>query len=595
MSLPSRFLTSLDPFQGRIGHDVVVLRALRLAIVLCSALIPAYGVLLHHAGLADPWALRVGWVAAGLIILAGTYRSRRVQGWARSLLTAYLCGLVVWVGALAVLHSLRPEIALGYLFTYAATGAYLAFAAERAGALAALMSLGAGVSVAVTLAVAEPGTDPALFVVSNVATGLVLFLPSYARLRDRLERAEAERTLAETERLARIGSWSYDAGSGARWWSAGMYRLVGLTPDGGDPALLFDYVPPAERAEMEEMERRLLAGEVQEVDHTFPLRRADGAMRENRTIVRMTRSADGASGRLVGVSIDVTAQAEHERALEAARRDAEAAAALKSSILANMSHEIRTPLTAVIGFARLLREELDGEHDDLVEPIEIGGERLLETLNSVLDFARIEAGQVSIELEPVDLTAEVRRLASLFGPHAQADGLTLRTAAPEAPVYALASKDEVGRVLTNLVSNAIKFTHDGAVTVRLTAEAEAAVLVVEDTGQGIAPEFLPDLFEPFRQESTGNARRHEGSGLGLAITQRMVAAMGGTIGVRSIQGEGTAFTVRLPLAEAPEAEAPERRPHLGTAPEAAWIARPDRAESPAPAPATASARARAGA
>ena len=282
---------------------------------------------------------------------------------------------------------------------------------------------------------------------------------------------------------------------------------------------------------------------------------------------------------------DITHRKRSEAALIEAREQAEEGRAaaeemgrLKSAFLANMSHEIRTPLTGILGFADLLAEELEGEHRDYVEFIERSGRRLLDTLNSVLDLSRLQADHVQPEMRPIDLTDEAREVVRLLTPLAADRGLTLRLHAPEAPVYALLDRTCINRVVTNLVGNALKFTEQGGVDVVVEASGERPRLIVRDTGIGIAPDFLPYLFDEFRQASQGEARSHEGSGLGLAITQRLVGLMGADIDVESEVGAGSAFTVHFqpaaaplvpeaatPEAATPEAESPGRplpsRPH----------------------------------
>ena len=247
---------------------------------------------------------------------------------------------------------------------------------------------------------------------------------------------------------------------------------------------------------------------------------------------------------------DVTTQKEAERARfegeREARRRSEEMLRLKDAFLSNMSHELRTPLTAILGFAEVLADEVADEHREFARAIVHGGRRLGDTLNSVLDLAQIEAGAVTLDLGPVDAAAEAAHAVALLRPVADAAGLALSLDA--APATALADRAALRRVLHNLVDNAVKFTPAGTVVVTVAADGPAVRLVVADTGIGIAPGFLPRLFDEFTQASEGHARTHEGNGLGLSITKRLVELMGGEIAVESAPGEGTRVTVGLPAA-----------------------------------------------
>ena len=248
-------------------------------------------------------------------------------------------------------------------------------------------------------------------------------------------------------------------------------------------------------------------------------------------------------------SRNVTERERHERQLVAAKEAAEAAAQLKSTIVNNISHEIRTPLTAILGFAEVLMEEVEGEQRQFAELISRSGHRLMGTLNAVLDLARLESGQMRFRPEPLDLHAAAEEAVALFRQQAEQKGLALelaRATPGPPPIQAHLDPDGAHRILSNLLSNAIKFTWRGGVRVEVGADGAGVYLRVADTGPGISEAFLPHLFEEFRQASAGLARQHEGSGLGLAITKRLVEGMGGTIGVESVEGEGATFTVRFP-------------------------------------------------
>ncbi|NNE36566.1 MAG: GAF domain-containing protein [Rhodothermales bacterium] len=248
----------------------------------------------------------------------------------------------------------------------------------------------------------------------------------------------------------------------------------------------------------------------------------------------------------------------YEIELVAARDHAEEMVRLKTAFLTNMSHEIRTPLTGIIGFAQILVEEIDDEHAEFVNLIEQSGRRLLDTINSVLDLARLESNRMQMTLEPINIVEEAERGVKLLSPLADKKGLWLKFECPHDEVWLELDAAGLDRILNNLIGNAIKFTSTGGVAVRIARDANAVNLIVEDTGIGMSEQFLPQLFEEFRQESSGADRSHEGSGMGLSITRKLVEIMDGTIAVDSKKGMGTTFTVSFPVQKAVVARAPDR-------------------------------------
>jgi signal transduction histidine kinase len=231
--------------------------------------------------------------------------------------------------------------------------------------------------------------------------------------------------------------------------------------------------------------------------------------------------------------------------LKAAKEEAEEAARVKSALLTNMNHELRTPLTSIISFGEILASSPELA-DTFAERIVGGGKRLLRTLNTVMDFAELEAGTLNPAPVSLDVRDVARSVAGDFQSEAGRKDLALEVDTPDAPVRAHLDKHLVERVLAHLVSNAVKFTEEGGAAVTVRQEGGAAEIEVRDTGIGIPPEARPRVFEEFYQASTGNDRTHEGNGLGLTIARRIVERMEGTIELESEQGTGTRVTVRFP-------------------------------------------------
>ncbi|WP_293345253.1 PAS domain S-box protein [Phenylobacterium sp.] len=254
---------------------------------------------------------------------------------------------------------------------------------------------------------------------------------------------------------------------------------------------------------------------------------------------------------------NIALQVEQEEIVASARAEAEAAAVAKSQFLANMSHEIRTPLTAVLGFTNLLREmELPESAAGYVRRIAGAGNALLAIVNDILDFSKLEAGKFEIRPRPIRLAEVCEETLQLFSIQAEVKGLTTRfEAAPGLPRAAMVDGDRLRQMLINLVGNAIKFTEEGSVTLRIApAGADRVAIEVADTGPGLDDEAQAQLFQRFTQIDGSMTRQHGGTGLGLAISRGIAEAMGGAVSVTSIPGEGATFRVELP---APAADLPE--------------------------------------
>jgi len=284
-------------------------------------------------------------------------------------------------------------------------------------------------------------------------------------------------------------------------------------------------------------------------------------------------------GRLQGViaaARDVTEPKRLEHALQQKNVELEEASRMKSEFLANMSHELRTPLNAIMGFSEVLRDGLVGEMSDqqrgFIGNIFGSGQHLLALINDILDLSKVEAGQATLELEPVQLSSLFANCLLIIGEQAASRRISLTTDADPDPGPIRADGRKIKQIVYNLLSNAVKFTHEGGrVTLRAECVPRAEVgrlsgpwtgrsfpladsefqeflaISVTDTGIGIPPEALELLFKPFSQIDSGLARRFAGTGLGLAMVKRLAELHGGTAAVESAVGEGSCFTVWLPL------------------------------------------------
>lgn len=231
------------------------------------------------------------------------------------------------------------------------------------------------------------------------------------------------------------------------------------------------------------------------------------------------------------------------------RADLEAANRVKSEFLATVSHELRTPVSIVMAYADLLRrphELPEGVAESAVEEIAAAAERLAQLIDDILAFSRLRAGEMSPRAEILDLRLVAEEVVDHFRVAARGKSLALDLRCPEMEVRVRADPEHMRQVLLQLVSNALKFTDSGGVTVTVAGSRHGGLVVVEDTGVGIAAPDQELIFQQFRQADQGISRRFEGAGLGLTIARSLVEMQGGNLGLRSIQGVGSTFWFTVP-------------------------------------------------
>ena len=276
---------------------------------------------------------------------------------------------------------------------------------------------------------------------------------------------------------------------------------------------------------------------------------------------RTRKSAvDGLGGAkyLIAVAEDITEAKDAKAALHLALTAAEDANRAQSDFLTNMSHEIRTPLNGVLGMVQvMLADTVTDRQKEHLRTIRRSGETLLSVLNDLLDISRIETGSIETEITDFDLAEAVRSAVAPFLPAAQTKGLTVTVKSSEA-VKGLCRGDgaRFGRVMHNLVSNAIKFTDQGSIDIALDRDSAGLRVTVSDTGIGISAEDLPRVFDAFVQGDSSLTRRYGGSGLGLSICRALVDQMEGTIDVESVPGRGATVSLLLPFPVAPPESPP---------------------------------------
>ena len=408
------------------------------------------------------------------------------------------------------------------------------------------------------------------------------------QLMDRRYKAmhDSEERLQIASHAASIGIWDWNVLRNEMVWDEQMHLLYGLDPD-ADQATLRNWtglLHPDDAIPVRELLNRALAGGSDYEAECRVLWR-DGSVHYLRGEAVIFRDAEGRPARMVGVTYDITTQktteqelrrhrihledlvTERTNALSVAVREAQAANQAKSIFLANMSHELRTPLNSVIGFSRLMADSkhmLPDEKRNLAI-IHRSGEHLLTLINAILELSRIEAGRAVLQVGATRIDDIVQEVMDMVSMRASQGGVVLTLDAAGLPPGVLVDGTKLRQVLLNLMSNAVKFTGRGAVTLRvhgtscpalpgdaIEAHCELAFAVI-DNGPGIAPADQARIFEPFIQAEGPDAK--EGTGLGLTISREFVQLMGGVLTVQSAPGAGAtfSFTITVPVTDAPPA------------------------------------------
>jgi PAS domain S-box-containing protein len=270
------------------------------------------------------------------------------------------------------------------------------------------------------------------------------------------------------------------------------------------------------------------------------------------TIVSPVVNYEGEIKNYVAVQEDITPRKKTEEQMVIAKEKAEEADKLKSSIFANMSHEFRTPLISILGFSRLLSEEVeDSDFRMMSDNIFSAGNRLLRTLNNVLFLAQLDTIQANYTFVKLDINEYIKKVVDSFRQNAEEKQLAVIDELSSEPLFIDSPVEFPEMLVSQLIDNAVKFTKQGHIGVRSHAGhakngSKIVIIEVFDTGIGISPDFQNTIFQPFQQASIGYSRTFEGSGLGLSVTMRVLDLLGGTLDVQSKVGEGTRFIISIP-------------------------------------------------
>ncbi len=383
-----------------------------------------------------------------------------------------------------------------------------------------------------------------------------------------MERKGSEQELLESrERLVMameaggMGTWTRDLdGTNRIFWSTELEEIFGFRP-GEFPQTedaFFEFVHPDDLASLQKAVIDAIANRTDyEIDFRYTNKAGQPGWMLGKG--RAFYDADGKPYRLAGLGWDVTgrkrAEEERERLIEsehAARTEAEEANRIKDEFLATLSHELRTPLTAILGWLAMLRaERLDQETTaHALETVERNARAQAQLIEDLVDVSRIAGGKLKLEIKAIDLMPVIQAAVDIVRPAANARGVHIHLSGDASVGPVSGDPARLQQIIWNLLSNAVKFTsRDGHIYVSFRQSGSSAELVVRDTGIGISPEFLPRVFERFRQAESPLTRSQRGLGLGLAIVRHLTELHGGTVTAESSgEGLGATFTIRMPLA-----------------------------------------------
>lgn len=401
-----------------------------------------------------------------------------------------------------------------------------------------------------------------------------------SRNRITLALRESEQRYAHALQASKDGLWDWDIASNRLFFSPSYAQMLGYEAHELEPSaktFLKRLMYPADIPYLHSIAAQARLTPDKPVHSEYRMQHKDGHIVwvYSRAIV-VDFDSQGQPRRVVGINADITQFKRAQAELQQAQMEAVSANQTKTEFLTRMSHEIRTPLNAIIGLGHLLRDTaLDASQHSYLSNINASARSLLHTIDEILDFSKLESGTHLLENRHIDLQQVYEQLRRAVAGRAEAKGIELRfNTDPEAPRFIKGDNRRLTQILNNLLDNAVKFTASGSIELSTRLQAQTAQgteleFTVADTGQGIAPEQLQAMFDPFTQADGSTSRRAGGTGLGLTICQYLINQMGGKLQVSSVQGVGSRFSFsvtfeRSQLGEQPVPQQPEHYYQLRT-------------------------------
>lgn len=370
-----------------------------------------------------------------------------------------------------------------------------------------------------------------------------------------------ENRLKSAVEAADLGFWEYDILAGVVTWNEQLRNHYGF-PEGqleGTIDEVFERIHPEDRHKVQEGLEDAYSDR-KKYSLKFRVVTPQGVTKWLDCMGEVYKDAQGRAIFMNGTSQDITEEITHQLEIQKSKEQAEAANSIKSAFLANMSHEIRTPLGAILGFTDLLKNKnIDAEAREYLKVIERNGQALTTIIDDILDLSKVESGRMTIEKIPFVLCEVMKDVVALFSDSANSKGIQLNVDASQsgAPLKIVSDPIRVRQVLINLIGNAVKFTHEGHVLVRIKTETVGAhqqkiVIEVEDTGIGLAEEQKDKIFQPFVQADETTTRKFGGTGLGLVLSRRLARVMNGDVYLKDEKRvKGSTFVFELTTDTAP--------------------------------------------
>ncbi len=400
-----------------------------------------------------------------------------------------------------------------------------------------------------------------------IIAAIILVIFNFFLFHAQARRSVAERSLRDTEKRfalaidgANDGIFDWNITTGQVFYSQQFFRILGYSRDSfvGNVEDFEALLHPDDAPKVWQYVERYLSGELSEYSNTFRMKGEHGRWVWINSRAKAIFDREGKPVRMVGAHTDITYMKEYQEKLKEEKTTAEKASRAKSDFLAHMSHEIRTPLTAISGIAEIMQgnnTNLTDKQKHLIKTLHSSTSTLKDLVNDILDFSKIESGELELEHEVFDLPEIFQQVISIMSVQSRDKGLEFSfdyEGVKDLRFYG--DRLRLRQIMINLIGNAIKFTEKGSVKVRATQEQDEGNsymrIEVADSGIGIAQESFDLVFERFKQADSSVSRKYGGTGLGLPITKNLVDLMGGSIKLKSVMGEGSTFSVLLPVLEA---------------------------------------------